>query len=231
VKVERIESGIPGLDELTEGGFAKGSINLIAGTTGTCKTIFSSQFIWHGLQKGERGVYITLEESAEDIKDEARQFGMDFDKYVQQKKCIVEYVYPKTISEIDFEIFKRIKEVNATRFVLDSITLLGFYMEGAEKQLRDKVFMLLQRLKKFGVTTLIVGEIPEDSRALSRFGFEEFVVDSVIVIHYLEYAAGGTPRSLVIRKMRKTNHGTDIYPFEITKDGLKISSARKGLVL
>lgn len=222
MRVERIESGISGLDELIEGGFVKGSINLIAGNTGTCKTIFSSQFIWHGLQKGERGVYITLEESADDIKDEARQFGMDFDKYIQQKKCIVEYVYPKTIAEIDFEIFKRIKEVNASRFVLDSISLLGFYMEGTEKLLRDKVFMLIQRLKKFGVTSLIVGEIPEGSEALSRFGFEEFIVDSVMVLHYLEYTAGGTPRSLVIRKMRKTGHGTDIYPFEVTEKGIVV---------
>jgi KaiC/GvpD/RAD55 family RecA-like ATPase len=177
--------------------------------------------LWHGLEKGERGVYVTLEESAEDIKEEAAQFGMDFDKYIKQNKCIVEYVYPKSITEIDFEIFKRIKEVNATRFVLDSLTLLGFYMEGTEK-LRDKIFMLLQRLKKFGITTLVVGEIPEDSKALSRFGFEEFTVDSVIVMHYLEYAAGGTPRSLIIRKMRKTNHGNDIYPFDVTEKGIVI---------
>ena len=46
-------------------------------------------------------------------------------------------------------------------------------------------------LKKFGVTTLVIGEIPEDSKSLSRFGFEEFVSDSVVVLHYLEYAAGG----------------------------------------
>ncbi|HKZ45599.1 MAG TPA: ATPase domain-containing protein [archaeon] len=224
MRVERIESGVPGLDDLLEGGFAKGSINLIAGTTGTCKTTLCTQFMWHGLQKGEKGVYITLEESAEDIKDEAAMFGMDFQKYVDEKKCIIEYVYPKNIAEIDFEIFKRIKEINATRFVLDSITLLGFYMEGTEK-LRDKIFMLLQRLKKFGVTTLIIGEIPEDTKTLSRFGFEEFVADSVIVLHYLEYSAGGTPRSLAIRKMRRTNHGTDIYPFEVTGKGIVV---RKG---
>jgi KaiC/GvpD/RAD55 family RecA-like ATPase len=221
VKVERVDTGIAGLDDLIEGGFVKGSINLVSGTAGTCKTTFATQFLWHGLEEGESCVYITLEESGEDIISDAKMFGMDFQKYIDEKKCIVEYIYPKNIAELDFEIFKRIKEVNATRFVLDSITLLGFYMEGAEK-LRDKIFMLLQRLKKFGVTTVLVGEVPEDSKSLSRFGFEEFVVDSVIILHYLEYAAGGTPRSLAIRKMRKTNHGTDIYPFEITEKGIVV---------
>jgi len=224
VEAERIESGIPGLDKLIEGGFIKGSVNLIAGSTGTCKTIFCSQFLWQGLLKGERGVYITLEESADDVKAEALQFGMDFDKYIKEKKCAIEYVFPKTFSDLDYQVFTKIKEVNATRLVLDSISLLGFYMGGggAEAKLRDKVYTLFQRLKKHGVTALIVSEIPEDSKVLSRFGFEEFVADSVIILHYLEFAAGGVPRSIIIRKMRRTDHGTDIYPFEITDKGIVV---------
>jgi len=223
VEAERIESGIPGLDKVIEGGFVKGSINLLAGSTGTCKTIFCCQFLWQGLLKGERGVYITLEESADDVKAEALQFGMDFDKYVKEKKCVIDYIFPKTFSDLDYQVFTKIKEVNASRLVLDSISLLGFYMGGgAEAKLRDKVFTLFQRLKKHGVTALIVSEIPEGSKFLSRFGFEEFVADSVITMHYLEYAAGGTPRSIIIRKMRRTDHGTDIYPFEITDKGVEV---------
>ncbi|MEM7825985.1 MAG: ATPase domain-containing protein, partial [Candidatus Aenigmatarchaeota archaeon] len=117
-------------------------------------------------------------------------------------------------------------EINATRFVLDGLSLVAFAAKVSEpSELRGRIFDMIMRLKKYGVTSLIVGEIPEDSKALSRFGFEEFIVDSVIVLHYLEYAAGGVPRSLVIRKMRRTDHGTDIYPFEITKQGIVV---RKG---
>ncbi|MDI6798941.1 MAG: ATPase domain-containing protein [Candidatus Aenigmarchaeota archaeon] len=192
--------------------------------------MFCCQFLWHGLLKGERGVYISLEEAVDDIKAEALQFGMNFDKYIfgmnfdkyiKEKKCVIEYIFPKTFSDLDYQIFTKIKEVNASRLVLDSISLLGFYME-PEAKLRDKVFTLFQRLKKHGVTALIVSEIPEDSKALSRFGFEEFVADSVIILHYLEYAAGGMPRSLITRKMRRTDHGTDIYPFEITDKGIVV---------
>ncbi len=223
IKTERIPSGIPGLDELIQGGFIKGSANLIAGSTGTLKTIFCCQFIWEGLKRGENCVYITLEEPAEDIIAEALQFGMDFRPYIEEKRLIVEYVFPKTFDELDFDIFKRIKEVNASRFVLDSLTLVALCARGVEPiELRAKVFDFIMRLKKYGVTSLLVGEIPEESKGLSRFGFEEFVTDSVIVLHYLEYAAGGTPRSLLIRKMRRTNHGTDIYPIEVTKKGIVV---------
>jgi len=231
VGVERVESGIPGLDELIEGGFIKNSMNLITGQTGTCKTIFCCQFLWQGLQNGENVVYITLEESPEDIKSQALQLGMDFEKYINEGKCIIEYIYPKSFSDLDYEIFTKIKQVNANRFVLDSITLLGFYMEGAEEKLRDKVFTLMQRLKKHNITALIVSEIPEGSNTISRFGFEEFVVDGVIGLHYLEYAAGGTPRSLVIRKMRRTNHSTNVFSMDVTKDGIKISPLKRGIIV
>ena len=229
--VERIESGIPGFDKLVEGGFVKGSVNLIAGSTGTCKTIFCCQFLWNGLVKGERGVYITLEEAADEIKAEALQFGMDFDKYIKEKKCAIEYVFPKTFSDLDYQIFTKIKEVNASRLVLDSISLLGFYMGGAEAKLRDRVFTLFQRLKKHGVTALIVSEIPEGSKVLSRFGFEEFVADSVIIVNYFTYAAAGMPRTLMIRKMRRTNHAVEPFNLEITNNGIKIVPLKKGIIV
>ncbi|MGC8812584.1 MAG: RAD55 family ATPase [Candidatus Aenigmatarchaeota archaeon] len=223
LKIERVESGIPGLDKLIGGGFVKGSATLIAGETGTGKTIFSTQYIWHGLQNGENGVYITLEEPAEDIISQALQFGMDFRPYIQQGRCIIEYVFPKSCDDLDYEIFKRIKEINATRFVLDGLSLVAFAAKASDPtELRAKVFELIMRLKQYGVTSLIVGEIPEATKALSRFGFEEFIVDAVIVLHYLEFTGGGTPRSLLIRKMRHTKHGTDIYPIEITNKGIVV---------
>lgn len=221
-KLERTTSGVPGLDELMGGGFIKGSINMVAGSTGTCKTILCSHFIWEGLKKGENGLYVTLEESADDIVTEAGQFGMAFDKYIKEKKCVIDYIFPKTFADLYHEVFKRIREVNAKRFVLDSLSLAAMYTKADISDLREKMFFLFQKLKKSGITSLIISEIPEGSKHLSRLGFEEFVVDSVIVLHYMEYAAGGTPRSLVVRKMRKSKHGADIYPFEITDKGIVV---------
>lgn len=226
VLTERVPTGVPGLDELMQGGFLRGSANLIAGSTGTCKTLFCCQYIWQGLKKGENVVYITLEEPANEIISEARELGMDFAPYIKDKKCVIEYIFPKSIDEIDYEIFNRIKGTNATRFVLDGLALIAFASKVNDQvELRAKIFEIVMRLKQYGVTSLIVGEIPENSKGLSRFGFEEFIVDTVIVLHYMEYTAGGTPRSIVIRKMRRTNHGTDIYPFEITKQGIVVKKS------
>lgn len=224
-KLERITSGVPGLDEILGGGFIKGSINLIAGTAGTCKTLFCAHFIWEGLKKGEKVLYITLEESAEDIVIEAAQIGMDFNKYIENGKCNIEYMFPKTFADLYHDMFEKIKRIDPQRIVLDSLSLVGMYTKANMDDLREKLLLLFQKLKKSGITSLFISEIPEGSNVLGRFGFEEFLSDTVIVLHYMEYAGGGTPRSLVVRKMRKSKHGIDIYPFEITDDGIVVKKS------
>jgi KaiC/GvpD/RAD55 family RecA-like ATPase len=93
-------------------------------------------------------------------------------------------------------------------------------------KVRSQIFDYFRALKLTGVTTLLVTEIPEtELKALSRFGFEEFLADGLIILYYLEYAAGGMPRSLLIRKMRRTKHSSDIHPMEITDKGIKVYSS------
>jgi KaiC/GvpD/RAD55 family RecA-like ATPase len=103
-----------------------------------------------------------------------------------------------------------------------SIATLGWKVSTADiGKVRMELMDMIRMIENTGVTSIFIGEIPEtEAKALSRLGVEEFIVDSIIVLHYLEYAAGGTPRSLIIRKMRRTDHGTDIYPLEITSKGL-----------
>lgn len=122
--VERVTSGIIDLDKHMEGGFVKDSVNLVSGSTGTGKTIFGLQYIWHGLQKGENGVYISLEQEPEDIFADAGLFGWDFKEYINQKKCIIEYLSTWNLEELPLIVMDRINEIKAKRFVLDSITLV-----------------------------------------------------------------------------------------------------------
>ena len=224
MEVERIETGIPGLDRLIGGGFIKGSTVLLCGSTGTGKTIFSCQFIWHGLQKGENGVYLTLEEDKEDIIKCAQDFGWDFKKYIQEKKLIVESIFPSSLEEIKDTIRELIKRVNAKRFVLDSLSVaaMGWKETEAVPIIRRGIFELAKTLKDLKVTSILISEIPEGENRLSRLGVEEFVVDGIIKLHYLEFSMGNVPRSLIIRKMRRTSHETDIFPFEITSKGIVV---------
>ena len=234
--IVRVESGITGLDKLIEGGFVKGSTNLVAGNTGTGKTIFGCQFLLQGLKIGENGVYLTLEENKEDILEDISRFGWDipFKKYIGQNKFILYDTFPTSIKKLEEYTFDLIKKINAKRFVLDSLTVasLGWEETKDTSKIRRDIFDFMSTLKKLGVTSLLLTEIAEnEAKTLSRLGFEEFLVDGVIVLSYLEYAASGTPRSLMIRKMRRTNHGTDIYPLTFTNGGLKISTPKKGIII
>jgi KaiC/GvpD/RAD55 family RecA-like ATPase len=225
--VERVESGIPGLDKLMEGGFVKGSVNLVVGTTGTCKTTFCSQFLWHGIQRGEPGVYITVEQEAENILSDVLRYGFNFRDCIDRNMCIFLDLLPSSFDELEKATFDCITKIGAKRFVLDSLSvvMMSLKEEKDPSKLRRKVFRFTKRLRSMGVTSLLVNEIPETQpKALTRFGFEEFVADGIIVLYYLEYGTGSKTRSLIIRKMRRTNHGTDIYPFEITSNGIVVKS-------
>jgi len=226
---ERISSGIPGLDELLEGGLIKGSITLVTGVTGTGKTTFCAQFIWGGLKRGEPGVYITLEEPPEDIKGDIRRYGFNFERFEKNGMFRMVYQNPFEVSDISSTIVDAVNSVNAKRVVIDPISLMGMYMKDPAV-LRKRLFEIIRLLKKTGVTSLITSEIigseiGERAGSFSRYGVSEFVADGIILLNFLGIG-GVSTRSLMVRKMRRTDHGTDVYPFEIKDRG-----AERGIIV
>jgi len=219
--IKRISTGIPGLDGLIEGGLVQGSVNMVTGSTGTGKTLFGTQYLWYGLQKGETGVYITMEEDPIDIKEDVRAFGWDFEKYEKKELCNIIYHDPAQVNNLPSVMMEEIAKLKANRLVIDSTSVLGLNIE-KPSQIRRRLFGVVSALKNHdGCTAVVLTEVQEDSKALSRWGVEEFVVDGVIVLNYLGIGEAYN-RSLMIRKMRRTNHGKDIYPFEITNNGIVV---------
>ncbi len=218
--IERVSTGIPGLDELIEGGFVKGSTVLISGCAGAGKTIFCSQFLLEGLKKGENCLFITLEETPEDIIEDVSVFGWDFKKYIDEGKLIIEFADPFELTDIISPLIEKIKKFDISRVALDSTSILGLYFDRAA-EIRKQLYKLVRALKKTGVTALLTAEIPEGSHFISRFGVEEFVVDGVIVIHTLG-TGEGMYRSIQIKKMRRTNHSHDIHSLKITENGIVV---------
>ena len=229
--VERVESGIPGLDKLIEGGFVKNSMNLVAGQTGTGKTLFCMQYLLNGLKKGENGVYITLEQKEDDILQDIGRFGWDieFQKYIKAGKVILVPLEPAGMEELTIATVNYVKKVNAKRFVLDSLSVATMGWKIGELDLtkiRAEVFSFMKSLKSLGVTSLLITEIPEtDLKALSRYGFEEFLADGVIRITY-EPMGGQYSRSLLVRKLRRTKHNEDIHPLEIGNKGVVVHNIK-----
>ena len=77
MEIERVSTGIPGFDQLTRGGFPEGTVNLISGPAGSAKSLFSMQYLYNGAMQGEKGLYLSFEESREDLKKAMNGFGMD----------------------------------------------------------------------------------------------------------------------------------------------------------
>ncbi len=222
--VPRVQTGIKGLDNLVEGGVPEKSVTLISGGAGCGKTIFCSQFLWHGLKKGQKSRYISLEEPVGDIKNDAKVFGWDFKKYEKKGDFKITYITPTAGSRGFIDKIKELaSEPGVERLVIDSVSvMLGAY-GGTQAKKRENLYDLMRAVKKAGPTTILTSEIPEnDENALSRFGVSEFVADGVVVLYYTGVGEG-TFRNLEVRKMRRTNHTPGTHPFKITEKGIRLS--------
>lgn len=220
-KIERIKTGIPGLDKLAEGGLIKGSVSLVSGTTGTGKTIFCSQFLKHGLENGENCLFITFEESVKDIINDAASFGWNLEKYVKGGSLIFEYIDPleakSRIGSIEELVKTMVKEKKIKRIVIDSISILGLYLAD-HYEFRKDLHSMINALKGTGATTMMTAEVVNGT---TRFSVEEFVVDNIINLYGLKIGEGNF-RSLQVVKMRRTRHAEDVFPFAFGKDGIAV---------
>lgn len=224
--IERVATGIKGLDPLIRGGFPKWSTILVSGTPGTGKTILSLQFLVNGaIESKEKGLYVSLEEDVGRIKKYIQNvFGWPLEKLEKQKKLLL------VKSDIyDFEKFKSLIEENVEkmgiqRIVIDPITVISLFFE-RPLEIRRSLLDLDKMLKRLNCTTLITCEVPEGTNSISSFGIEEFTSDGIIL---LSYFPGMSPRGITIRKMRATNHDTDVHPYEIKSNkGIIVYQAEK----
>lgn len=224
---ERIPSGIDGLDQLMEGGFIRGHQILLAGQSGTGKTIFGCQFLLEGARHGETSLYITVEELPESIVKNMQRFswGEEFKEYVEDGTIEIERVVPSTVDGLIAFVLRKVEEANVKRLVIDSLTAAIMVMKdflGSQNIIRPGMLKLVDALRKKGITSLLISEVPEDNpKKLGVYGFEEYLVDAVIMLSYL--GIGGEEFvSLQIRKMRGTRHERGILSVTINNGGLKI---------
>ena len=222
-------TGIQGLDEITRGGLPKGRTTLVCGTAGCGKTMFAMEFLVRGAQQyGEPGVFISFEESAEDLAQNVASMGFDLKALIARKKVVVDHirVVRSEIEEtgsFDLEgLFIRlglaIDSIGAKRVVLDTLeALFGGFSNAAI--LRAEIRRLFEWLKERGVTAIVTGE--RGDGALTRHGLEEYVSDCVILLDH-RVVNQLTARRLRIVKYRGSVHGTDEYPFLIGATGISV---------
>lgn len=218
--VERETSGIPGLDEALKGGFPKDSVILLTGTPGAGKTTFSMQFLVEGVKKGEKCLYFTLEESADEIVEQYSLFDPKIKEYIENGQIKI-----VTIPLVDYDSLKEVVSseldaAGAQRLVIDSITYLQMFFSDI-MSIRKAIIELSTIIKARKCTAIFIGEMPFGENKLSSFGVEEFASDGVIALYMIE-KQGSFSRALRIIKMRSTDHITKYIPLEIKNNGILI---------
>ncbi len=226
--MDRVKTGIAGLDEMLNGGIPARRHVAIYGGPGSGKTSFGFEFLYRGAQAGETGVYISLEETVDDIKENMRNtFPMmtDVDKLVDSNK--LEIVKPDRLEmeEVANILEDRITSNNITRAVIDSATMIRMAFAG-ELEYRQTLFEFLSLLRNLDCTTLTTVEANTSKREEMKYNIEHFVMDGIINLYNLD-REDRRIRALEIFKMRGTDHSRDLVPFKVTPSGIKVYVGEK----
>jgi circadian clock protein KaiC len=228
-RLPKTPTGIEGFDEITGGGLPTGRPSLVCGGAGCGKTLFAISFLVHGAARfDEPGVFMSFEESTDELAQNVASLGFDLPGLIQNKKLAFDHVRVER-SEIeetgDYDLeglFIRlgyaIDSIGAKRVVLDTIESL-FSGLADQSILRAELRRLFRWLKDKGVTAVITGERGDGS--LSRQGLEEYVSDAVILLDHRVTEEIST-RRLRIVKYRGSPHGTNEYPFLIDEEGIAV---------
>ncbi len=231
--VEKLSTGIAGLDYVSGGGIPRGRATLVSGSAGSAKTVLAVQFLVEGINRSnENGVFVTFEESPQDIRRNMMGFGWDIARLEREGK----WVFVDASMQSDFEtvevgaydlgaliarIENAIDEVDARRLSLDS---LGAVFGQFERQdiVRRELHRTVAAFKRIGITSILTSERTDEYGEIARFGVEEFVSDNVIILrNVLEDEK--RRRTIEILKFRGTSHNKGEYPFTIVPgDGIVI---------
>ncbi len=222
--MEKVSTGIEGLDEMLGGGIPKGHVVAVVGSFGTGKTTFGLQFINEGLKQGENGIYISLEEDVDSIIETAESFGWDFQKHMDDNRLAIFKIEPgdaaTAINKIQSEFPDYIKSFNAKRLVLDSASLLEMTFD-SKKEARTNLFYLAKMVKSAGATALFTAEADPRNPQTSKDGIVEYTADGVILLSY-EVSGGEVQLAIRVVKMRRTMHIRAVKPYEITDGGIVV---------
>jgi len=220
LKTGAVATGIDGLDEMIGGGIPKGSVVLVSGGTGSGKSILASQFLYKGITEfKEPGFYISFDERKRSMYRNLAKFGWNFSAYEAQKKFIfIEYPIHEAKEFLSQEntLFNLIVELGIERIVIDSITPLTMLYDD-EQQKRQEMMKLIDTLRSWGTTTLLVSE--SDGKK-DTTGVEP-LCDGVIKLDSIEKKSFSI-KTLEVVKMRGVDHIQKAVPFKVTESGLKV---------
>ncbi len=228
--MERVPTGISGLDLILNGGYFRNSSYLVMGDVGTGKTIFSIQWLLDGIKKGEKCLYITLAEGVEQLLNNISPFGWDlealkikdFSPQPSELNHLGDYeiFFPSEVEEEPFwqQLYRTIEAEKPDRLVLDSVTVFHD-LSANEYSFRRRLIAFIKYLYQHRCTTIFLADAQEIKALVSI----SMAVDGVIKLHLrLSKARFITSRTIEILKFRGSDFLSGEHPFRITSSGIKI---------
>lgn len=219
---KRLSIGVKGLDEMLGGGIPAGYSMLLAGPSGSGKSVLASEFIADGARHGEPGVIAVFEKRPNEYSQDS-PMGRRFDQFVRDGKVGILQTRPLDLSidEMLREIIEAIHRLKARRVVIDSLS--GFELALAptfREDFRESLYRMVTVLTGMGITMMMTAEV-EDSYTDLRFSPHgtAFLTDAIIMQRYIE-VKGQLQRLMAVVKVRGSAHSKDLRSFEITESGI-----------
>jgi KaiC/GvpD/RAD55 family RecA-like ATPase len=231
----KIITGVTGLDEMLGGGFLCNKIILVRGGPGTGKTIFSLQFIAEGARRGEKAIYVTLEEPLNSVRETAAILGFDLEnleekntlKLIDGSQSVYRFgeearrSYDSSrpvISQIASQIVAEAESFKAKRLVIDPITSAIIHQRFPTDK-RLEILELMKSLRKIKCTSVITSESSSPSE--DEFFVEEYLADGVIILAQTLHNFVVT-KTIRVAKMRGTRHDDQPRKYEISDNGFVV---------
>lgn len=244
-------TGINGLDEILGGGIPRGHTVSVFGGPGAGKTTFAIQFLYNGAKKyDEPGLYISLDEPPNAIKNHMQPFGWDLEALEKTNKLVFLNASPfEQVSSIvkigngtgvgwgdwkrDFSISSlseavkgTASQIGAKRIVIDPMSTLLFHY-GKTLDRRMAVMDLIRTLRSDTSCTSILILDLHSSSLQREYQPEEFLAQGSIIFQTIDHPENGLTRIVHIEKMRGVDHDTQRHPYKITKNGIQIFANEK----
>ena len=226
--MDRVKTGISGLDEMLNGGIPAGRHVALYGGPGAGKTSFCFEYLYHGAQMGEPGLYITLEETPDDIVENMKNtFPMlaDANKLIAAKKLEIIKPDKLELDEVANLLEDRITTNGIKRAVIDSSTMIRLSFKN-DIEYRQTLFEFLSLLRNLDVTSITTVEATTSKREEMRYDIEHFVMDGIVNLYNMD-RDDRRIRALEVFKMRGTDHSRDLVPFKVTPSGVKVYVGEK----
>ena len=229
--VKKLETGVPGLDVLTLGGIPQGRSTLIAGRSGTGKTVVGLQIAATLARNGITTIVLAVEETPEDLHESGDSLSLGISQLVRDNKLhLINIARPMdgpTIVSGDYDLFGLVhrieaivKETGAKAVLLDSATAL-FSPRPAPEALRNHFFQLVHTFRSLGLTAVILAEASADYGPLTTMAVEDYVCDLTLVLRNI-VDGGRRRRSIEVNKYRRSAHYKGEYPCTVTSRGVAV---------